>query len=140
MGTSKSDKHQTFTQNCTNQTRSCLMHNLNTFGARTSHGQTRTHKTHHNPNLGEAITFPFMVYYVPIHEAHIQITFCPRTPKMGIPKFPKLKLSGFWGPITFCANLLLRWGLKQSCSLVEIFPTVCHVLLARKEIGSILDF
>ncbi len=35
---------------------------------------------------------------------------------MGVPKFPQLGLSQFWGPITLCANLRLRWGLKQSCS------------------------
>jgi hypothetical protein len=31
-------------------------------------------------------------------------------------KFPKLGLSTFWRAITFCANLWLKWGLKQSCS------------------------
>ncbi len=35
---------------------------------------------------------------------------------MGIPKFPKLGLMQLWGPITLCANLWLRWGLKQNCS------------------------
>jgi len=81
METRKSDKHQLLTQTCTNQTTSWLMHNLNTFGARKSHGQTRTHKTHHGLNLGEATTFPLIVYFVPLHEAHIQMAFCPRTPK-----------------------------------------------------------
>jgi hypothetical protein len=57
------------------------MHNLSTFGARTIHGQPRTHKTHHDPDLGEAITFPLIVDFVPLHEAHIQMAFCPRTPK-----------------------------------------------------------
>jgi hypothetical protein len=57
------------------------MHSLSTFGARMSHEQTRTHKIHHSPNLGEAITFPFIVYSVPLHEAHIQMTFYPKTPK-----------------------------------------------------------
>jgi hypothetical protein len=42
------------------------MHSLSTFGA----------KTHHGPDLGEATTFPLIVYYVPFHEAHIQMTFC----------------------------------------------------------------
>jgi hypothetical protein len=54
-----------------------LAHNLNTFGARTSHGKTRTHKTHHDPDLGEATTFPLIIYSVPFHEAHIQMIFCP---------------------------------------------------------------
>jgi len=57
------------------------MHNWSTFGARTSHGQTRIHKTHHDPDLGEATTFPLIVYYVPLHEAHIQMAFCFGTPK-----------------------------------------------------------
>ncbi len=42
---------------------------------------TRTHQTHHSPNLGEATTFPLIIYYVPLHKAHIQMAFCPRTPK-----------------------------------------------------------
>jgi hypothetical protein len=57
------------------------MHSLNIFGARTSHRQTQTHKTHHNPDMGEATTFPLIVYYVPLHEGHIQMAFSPKTPK-----------------------------------------------------------
>jgi hypothetical protein len=57
------------------------MHNWNIFGARTNHEQTRIHKTHHGLDLGEATTFPFIVYFVPLHEAHIQMAFCPMTPK-----------------------------------------------------------
>ncbi len=38
------------------------MQSLNTFGAQMNHGQTLTPKTHHNPNLGEATTFPFIVF------------------------------------------------------------------------------
>jgi hypothetical protein len=57
------------------------MHSLNTFGVKTSHGQTWMHKIHHGPNLGEATTFPLIVYSVPLHEAHIQMAFCPQTPK-----------------------------------------------------------
>jgi hypothetical protein len=69
------------TRICTNQTTSWLVHSLNTFGARMSHGQIRIHKTHHGPNLKEATTFPFMIYFVPLHKAHIQMAFCPGTPK-----------------------------------------------------------
>jgi hypothetical protein len=36
---------------------------------------------------------------------------------MEVPKFPKLGFPRFWGPISLCADLWLRWGLKQSCSL-----------------------
>jgi hypothetical protein len=43
--------------------------------------QTRIHKTHHGLDLREATTFPLIVYYVPFHEAHIQMTFCLEIPK-----------------------------------------------------------
>jgi hypothetical protein len=39
-----------------------------------------------------------------------------QNPQVGVPKFPKLGLSWLWGPIILCANLWLRWSLKQSCS------------------------
>jgi hypothetical protein len=45
------------------------------------HGQTRTHKTQHGPDLGEATTFPLIVYFVSLLKAHIQMAFGPRTPK-----------------------------------------------------------
>jgi len=57
------------------------MHSLSTFDAKTSHGQTRIHKIHHDLNLGEATTFPLIVYFVPLHKAHIQMAFCLGTPK-----------------------------------------------------------
>jgi hypothetical protein len=43
--------------------------------------QIRTHKTQPGPNLGEATTFPFIIYFVPLHEAHIQMAFFFGTPK-----------------------------------------------------------
>jgi hypothetical protein len=68
---------------CTNQTTSWLMHSWSTFGAWTSHGQTRTHKIHHGPTLGEATTFPFVIYSVLGHGTNTQV---------GVLKFPKLGL------------------------------------------------
>jgi hypothetical protein len=35
---------------------------------------------------------------------------------MGVPKLPTLGFLQLWGPITLCADLRLRWGLKQSYS------------------------
>jgi len=55
---------------------------LSTSSARTSHEQTRIHKTHHDLDLREAITFPLIVYYVPLHEAHIQMTCDPEITKI----------------------------------------------------------
>jgi hypothetical protein len=46
-----------------------------------NHGQIRTPKNHHGMHLGEATTIPLIVYYVPFHEAHIQMEFCPEIPK-----------------------------------------------------------
>jgi len=57
------------------------MHTWSTFGAKTSHGQTQTRKTHHSLDLGEATTLPLIVYFVPLHEAHIQMAFCLEIPK-----------------------------------------------------------
>jgi hypothetical protein len=91
--------------------------------------QIRTHKTHHDPDLGEATTFLFIIYLVPLHETHIQMAFCPGPsfshnlcfkcpngsckPILDI-YIPTLGLPRIWGPITSCADLRLRWGLKQS--------------------------
>jgi hypothetical protein len=77
MGTRKNDKHQSLTRIYTNQTTSWLVHSLNIFGARTNHGHTWTHKTHHGLNLGEATTFPLIVYFVPSHGISTQMAFCP---------------------------------------------------------------
>jgi hypothetical protein len=73
--------NQSFTWTCTNQTTSWLVHSWSTFGAKTSHGQTWTHKTHHGSDLGEATTFPLIVYYVPGHGTSTQMAFCPDTPE-----------------------------------------------------------
>jgi hypothetical protein len=100
---------QLFTRTYTNQMTSWLVYNWSTFGARTNHGQTQIHKIHHGLNLGEATTFPLIVFYVPGHEAYTQMSFCLKTPKLGLPQL--------WRPITSCANLRLKRGLKQSCNL-----------------------
>jgi hypothetical protein len=87
--------------------------------------QIQTHKNQHGSDLGEATTFPLIVYYVLLHKAHIQMAFCPRTSicleiiEVGTPEL--------WGPITLCANLWWRWGLKQSCSPHrELFNDMSH--------------
>jgi hypothetical protein len=91
------------------------MHSLNIFGARTSQWQTWIHKTHHGPDLGEATTFPLIIYAVPLQEARIQMAFCLGT-HLGVPKFPKLGFPRLWGPIPLCADLQLRWSFKKSCN------------------------
>ncbi len=87
-----------------------------TFGARTNHGRLQTHKTHHGPDLGEATTFPHIIYYVPLHEACIQMVFCLETPKGESWNYQGWKLPQLCRAITPRSNLQLGWGLKQSCS------------------------
>jgi len=81
------------------------MHGWSNFGARMSHGHIWTHKIHHDPDLGEATTFPFIVFFVINHEGSIQMSFCPRTSKLGVLKFLKLRLLALWRAITSFENL-----------------------------------
>ncbi len=74
-----------------------------------THGHTQTHKTHHDPDLGEATTFPLILLFVINHEGYIQMSFCPETPTLGLPQL--------WKAINFCIDLWLMWGLKKSYSL-----------------------
>ncbi len=81
MGLGRMTSNQSLTRTCTNQTTSWLMHSQSTFGARMNHEQTQIHETQHGPNLGEATTFPLIVYFVNGHKTNTQMSFCPRTPK-----------------------------------------------------------
>jgi hypothetical protein len=70
MGLGRMTSNQSFTRTCKNQIINWLVHSLSTFSARTNHKQTRTHKTHktqHGSDLGEATTFPLIIYFVPSH-------------------------------------------------------------------------
>jgi len=49
----------------------------------------------------------------PPHKSHFVLRLPSGNP---IPKFLKLGLPQLWGPITLCADLRLKWGLKQSCN------------------------
>jgi hypothetical protein len=68
------------------------MHSWNTFGARMNCKQTWIHKTHHSPNLGEATTFPLIVFFMHGHGAYIQMSVFPRTPKLGISQILEIKI------------------------------------------------
>jgi hypothetical protein len=50
---------------------------LKHFWTRTNHGHTQTHKIHRNLDLGEAITFPIIIFFVHGHRACTQMSFCP---------------------------------------------------------------
>jgi hypothetical protein len=92
------------------------VHSWSSFGTRMNHEQTWIHKIHHGLDLGETTTFPLIVFFVPGNRPYTQMSFCLETPKLGISKFSKWEVPRIWKPITFCVDLWLRWGLKQSCS------------------------
>jgi hypothetical protein len=97
------------------------------FSAQTNHTQTRTHKTNHDPDLGETTTFPLIVYYVFGHMTSTQMSFCFGTPKRESWNSPKLGLLWLWRPITLCVDLRLKWGLKKNYSpCQEIFNNISH--------------
>jgi hypothetical protein len=121
-----------------------------TFDAWTHHEHTRIHKTHHGPDLGEATTFPLVIFFVISRRAYIQMSFCPKTLKLGIPKFSKLGLLWFWRPITFCVDLRLRRGLKKSftfhwklskdmwqANCTQVNQGESWLLVIRNQIGSL---
>jgi hypothetical protein len=71
-----------------------------------NHKQTRIHKIHHGPNLGEATTFPFIVYFVVGHMTNIQMTFCP-----GSPEIPTTRTFAILGAHNFvCRPLIEIWS------------------------------
>jgi hypothetical protein len=108
----------------------------NTFGARTSHGLTWTHKTHRGSNLGEATTFPFIVYFVPSHGPTLKFHFVPGLPGVN-PEIPKVETLVTLRPITLYVDLWLKWGLKQSCSLCwELFNNMFHTTCTQGNWGN----
>ncbi len=82
MGIRKSDKQFNYSHRLAQTKQRWLVCNWNTFGARTNHEQTQTHKIDHNPDLGEATTFPFIVLFMPGHKASTQMSFYPGTFKL----------------------------------------------------------
>jgi hypothetical protein len=109
-----------------------LVNNWDIFGAWMNHGHTQTHKTH--PNGG-----------------YTQMSFCLGISKLGISKFPKLRLLTFWRAITSCANLRLSLCLNKSCRLrraffndmwhatyMEINQGDFQLLVVRSQIGNLI--
>jgi hypothetical protein len=96
-------------------------------------GQTRTHKTHHGPNLGEATTFPFIIYFVPSHETSTQMPFCPRTPKWESRNSQSWDSYDFGGPNFLCRPSI---ELKQSCiPCRELSNCMWHIACTQENRG-----
>jgi hypothetical protein len=74
---------------------------------------------HHGPDLGEATTFPLIVYSMPLHETNTQMAFGPGIPKVGTP--------ATLGPHNFVWKLPIEMRSKQSCSShQELSNTILH--------------
>jgi len=116
------------------------VHSWSTFGAKTSHGQTWTHKIHHGLNLGEATTFPLIVYFVPLHEAHIQMTFCLETPKWESQNSQSWDFRNFGAHNFVCRPSIEMKFKAKIVALVESFPTVCCTHLHTRKLGRFPTF
>ncbi len=60
---------------------------------------TLTHKTHHNPDSGEATTFLHIVFSTPLRGGYIQMALFPGTPKLESRNCPG------WSPGTLGAHI-----------------------------------
>jgi len=67
----------------------------------------------HDPDLGEATTFPLIVYSATLHGAHIQMAFLSRDSRVGV---PKSRQPWLWSPITLREDLGSKCNLKKNCS------------------------
>jgi hypothetical protein len=54
-------------------------------------------------DLGEATTFPLIVYLLPLHEAHIQMAFCLKNPEIA-----KVGTLATLGPHNFVCKPLIE--------------------------------
>jgi hypothetical protein len=96
------------------------------------------------PGLGEATTFPLIVYSVTRREGGIQMAILSRDSQDSRVGVPKSRIFGT--PATFEASYLSeqisdRLAVSSKVvGLVETFLTVCRTFSAAKYFGSILDF
>ncbi len=113
-GTRKNDKQSTFTQTCTDQTTSWLVHSWSTFGARTSHRWNTNSQDPPRFGLGGSHHLPpYSILCAWPQDQHSNVILSQDS-QVGVSKFPKLKLLWLWRPITLCAYLQLKWGLRKS--------------------------
>ncbi len=84
-------------------------------------------RSHHLPPYSILCAWP--------RDQHSNGILC-RGSQVGVPKFPKLGLFRLWGPIILCADIRLRWGMKQSCSSCqEFFNNMLHATFTKGNQG-----
>jgi len=111
-----------------NQPTSWLVHIRNHSWCWDKPRATRTHLTHHGLDLGEATTFPHVLFFAFAHGTHLHPNgFLSRDSQGGVSKLFQFGLPGLWELITPSSNLRLGWGLKQTCSSSqELFINMSH--------------
>jgi hypothetical protein len=80
---------------------------------------TLDYKTHHDPDSGEATTFPHIVLSATLCWGYIQMALFPGTPKLESQNCPEdipVGVSRLWELITPDFQVWSRRGLNQSCS------------------------
>jgi hypothetical protein len=65
-----------------NQPTSWLVYLRNHYWCWDKPWATQTHLTHHGSDLGEATTFPHIVFSALLRRTHIRMALCPETPKV----------------------------------------------------------
>jgi hypothetical protein len=91
----------------------------------------------------------YSILYAWSRDQHPNVIW-PRDSQVGVSKFQKLRLPWLWRPITLCADLLLKWDIKQSYNPCwEFFNNMWHatctqinwgnswLLLVRSQIDSL---
>jgi hypothetical protein len=110
---------------------------MHAFGVGTSHGLTRTHKTHHSPDSGDATTILPIVYFAFARGDYIRMALFPGTLEMesrNCPECVPVGVLGLWRTITPRPDLRSRRGLNQSCSpRRELSNAVSHSWSARRK-------
>jgi len=87
------------------------------------------------PGLGGSHHLPpYSILCASQWDQHSNVIFSQNS-QVKIWKFLKLGFSQFWGPITLCANLRLRWGLKKNCNPCQNFNGMSHATCTKGNRG-----
>jgi hypothetical protein len=92
------------------------MHNWNTLGAWMSHEHTQIHKTCHNSNLGEATTFPLIIFSMIGQKATPKCHFS-QDPQVKSPKILKIGTPAILEAHNFLCRPSIKLMSKKNCSL-----------------------
>jgi len=111
-------------------------HSGTPLGVGTSHGHFGPWDTP-RPNLGEATTFPHIVFSVPRFGDYIQMALFPGTPKLesrNCPEIVPVRVPGLWELITPDCKVWSQRGLNQTCRpRRHLFNDVSHSQFAGWE-------